>query len=80
MEGEDDEGRGDEAEDELRDEPRGGVVVDLGRGGLAAHGVEEEWPEVAAAVWMLLVWEYGGRKRVGRLTFGDSLDKASCHK
>lgn len=61
MEGEDYEGCGDEAEDELRDEPREGVVVDFGGGGLPAHWVEEEWPEVAAAVWMLLAWKRGGR-------------------
>lgn len=60
MEGENYEGCGNEAEDELRDEPREGVVVYFGRGGLATYWVEEKWPEVAAAVWMLLVWKPGG--------------------
>lgn len=63
MEGEDYEGCGDEAEGELRDEPGGGVVVDFGGGGRAAYWVEEEGPEVAAAVWMLLVWKCDGGTR-----------------
>jgi hypothetical protein len=80
LEGEDYEGGSDEAEDELRDEPRQGVVVDFGGGGFAAYWVEEEWSEVATAVWMLLVWKHGGRAQGCGLTFGDGLNKASCYK